>query len=54
MIDLLNLTKITGIATQGREYNSGTEFVKDYKLSYRRDDGVWYFYTEKVNSEKVS
>ena len=54
MIDLLNLTKITGIATQGRQHNRGNEWVKDYKLSYRRDNGTWYFYREKDNSVKVS
>ncbi len=33
-IDLLKLTKITRIATQGREYAGGKEYVKDYKISY--------------------
>ena len=54
MIDLLNLTKITGIATQGRQRNRGNEWVKDYKLSYKRDDGVWDFYREKDNPQMVS
>ena len=45
--DLLNLTKITGIGTQGRQYLGGTEYVRDYKISYRRDGGGWYFYQEK-------
>ena len=56
MIDLLNLTKITGIATQGRQgkKGDGIEKVEDYKLSYRRDGGVWHFYSEKVNLVKVS
>ena len=56
MIDLLNLTKITGIATQGRQgpKKNGNEWVRDYKLSYRRDDGVWHFYRGKDNSVKVS
>ena len=52
-IDLLNLTKITGIATQGRS-RSGNEYAKDYKISYRRDDGIWYFYGGKDQTVKVS
>ena len=54
IIDLLNLTKITGIATQGRYKDKGNEFVKDYKLSYRQDDGEWHFYRVGDNSVKVS
>ena len=53
-IDLLNLTKITGIATQGREYLGGIEYVKDYKISYRRDGGIWYFYQGKDQTVKVN
>ena len=41
-IDLLHLIKITGIATQGREHLGGREYVKDYKIWYRRDGGMWY------------
>ena len=46
-IDLLKLTKITGIATQGRERAGGTEYVKDYKISYSKDSLNWIFYREK-------
>ena len=54
-IDLVNLTKITGIATQGREYNEGTEKVEDYKLSYRKDGGdYWHFYPGKDQDAKVN
>ena len=53
-IDLLNLTKITGIATQGREYRNGREYVRDYKISYRRDGGAWYFYRGKDQTVKVN
>ena len=55
-IDLLKLTKITGIATQGREYNGGTEYVKDYRISYCNDSLNWIFYREKeqpANETKV-
>ena len=52
-IDLLNLTQIIGIATQGGEYN-GAAYAKDYKISYRRDGGVWYFYQEKDETVKVN
>jgi hypothetical protein len=53
-IDLVNLTKITGIATQGRQYNGGIEWVKDYKLSYRKDGGQWHFYRGKDQAVKVN
>ena len=53
-IDLLNLTKITRIATQGREYNGGREIVKDYKISYRKDGGQWHFYRRKDQVVKVN
>ena len=53
-IDLLNLTKITAIATQGREYFNGREYVRDYKVSYRRDGGGWYFYRKKDQTVKVN
>ena len=52
-IDLLNLTQIIGIATQGGEYN-GSAYAKDYKISYTRDGGVWYFYREKNQAVKVN
>jgi hypothetical protein len=51
---LLNLTKITRIATQGREYSGGTEKVENYKLSYRRDGGEWHFYRGKDQAVKVN
>ena len=52
-IDFLNLTKITGIATQGREYNGGREKVENYTISYRKY-GVWYSsYRGKDQAVKV-
>ena len=53
-IDLLNLTKITGIATQGRSYSRGMQYAEDYKISYRRDGGIWYFYGGKDQTVKVN
>ena len=52
-IDLVNLTKITSIATQGRSYSGGREYVEDYKISYRRDGGLWIFYQGKDQTVKV-
>ena len=46
-IDLLNLTIVTGIATQGLEYRNQTRYVKDYKISYSTDSRKWIFYREK-------
>ena len=53
-IDLVNLTKITGIATQGRSYRGGIEHAKDYKISYRRDGGLWILYQGKDQTVKVN
>ena len=53
-IDLLNLTKMTGIATQGRSRSEGREYTKDYKISYRRDGGAWNFYRGKNQTVKAS
>ena len=56
-IDLLKLTYITRIATQGREHNRGQEYVKDYKLSYSKDSLNWIFYRGKdqaSNEPKVN
>ncbi len=55
-IDLLKLTKITRIATQGREYTRGQEYVEDYKISYSEDSLHWIFYRARdqaLNEPKV-
>ena len=46
--------KITRIATQGRELSKARDYVRDYKISYRRDVGVWDFYREKDQNVKVN
>ena len=57
-IDLLNMTTITGIATQGREFGGGTQYVRNYKISYSKDSLNWIFYKEKdlmsTNKTKVN
>ena len=53
-IDLLTLMKITGIATQGRGLSKTRDYVRDYKISYRRDGGVWHFYQEKGQNVTVN
>ena len=53
-IDLLHLTTITKVATQGREYFSGTEFVKTYQISYSYDNRNWMYYREKSFDVKVN
>ena len=52
-IDLLTLTKISRIATQGREHAGGKEWVKYFQISYSRNDGVWNFYQGKTQTEKA-
>ena len=53
-IDLVNLTEITGIATQGRSYSGGKEYAKDYKISYRKDGGEWDFFKKEDKTVKVN
>ena len=53
-IDLVNLTEITGIATQGRSYSGGKEYAKDYKISYRKDGGEWDFFKKEDKTAKVN
>ena len=45
-VDLLVLTNITGIATQGREYNGGNQLVWRYIVSYSKDRRTWNYYKE--------
>ena len=55
-IDLLKLTNITRIATQGREHAGGRQYVEDYKISYSNYSHNWIFYREKdqaANETKV-
>ena len=53
-IDLVNLTEITGVATQGRSYSNGAEYAKDYKISYRKDGGEWDFFKKEDETVKVN
>ena len=57
-IDLVNLTTITGIATQGRHPSRGIEHVTNYKISYSKDSRKWIFCGEKdlmsTNKTKVN
>ena len=46
-VDLLVLTNITGIATQGREYKGGNQVVWRYIVSYSRDGRTWNYYKEE-------
>ena len=50
-INLLKLTIIAKIATQGREYANGTEHVEDYKISYSNDSHNWMFYKDQTSHE---
>ena len=50
-IDLVKLTVITAIAIQPRHPCKGTEYVKDFKISYRKDTrSYWTFCREKEQS----
>ena len=56
-IDLLDLTTITKVATQGRSLSGGTEYVKSYQISYSYDNRDWMYimyYTEKSSNVKVN
>jgi len=39
-------TKITGIATKGREDTGRKQWVSSYSLSYSNDSLIWYYYKE--------
>ena len=56
-IDLLHLTTITKVATQGRELAGGKQFVETYQISYSYDNRKWMYYREnsdvKVNMVKT-
>lgn len=43
-IDLLALKNITRIATQGREYNGGSQFVSKYLVSHSNEGRKWNYY----------
>ena len=54
-IDLVNITKVTGIATQGRsEHLGGREYPRDYKISYSKDGEKWNFFRGKDEAVKVN
>ena len=53
-IDLLHLTTITKVATQGRELAGGKEFVETYQISYSYDNRKWMYYREKSSDVKVN
>lgn len=50
-IDLLKVTKITKVATQGRQYARGIEFVRDYKIRFSVDGVTWIFYKDAAGKE---
>ena len=52
-IDLVNMTKVTGIATQGRGHSGGREYPKDYKISYSKDGEKWNFFRGKDEAVQV-
>ena len=43
-IDLLQNTRLTGLATQGR--NKHVEYVEKYKIKYQREGDMWRKYRE--------
>ena len=53
-IDLLHLTTITKVATQGRELAGGKQFVETYQISYSYDNRKWMYYREKSSDVKVN
>ena len=50
-VDLLAPTKITAIATQGREYNNANQLFRKYILSFSNDGRTWNFYNKDDGSE---
>ena len=53
-VDLLNTTRVSGIATQGRNGRSCSQWVTKYKLKYSEDGQAFKFYRRSGdNSDKV-
>lgn len=59
-IDLGQVTKVTRVATQGRNYSPSwpfgphLQFVTRYKLQYSNDGGNFQYYSEPGGTNKVS
>ena len=43
-VDLLNTTRVSGVATQGRNGHSGSQWVTKYKLKYSEGGQAFKFY----------
>ena len=53
-VDLLNTTRVSGVATQGRNGRSGSQWVTKYKLKYNEGGQAFKFYRRSGdNSDKV-
>ena len=53
-VDLLNTTRVSGIATQGRNGRSSSQWVTKYKLKYSEVRQAFKFYRRSGdNSDKV-
>ena len=53
-VDLLNTTRVSGVATQGRNGCSCNQWVTKYKLKYSEDRQAFKFYRRSGdNSDKV-
>ena len=50
-IDLLTETKLTGIATQGREYNGAKGIFRRYVVSSSKDGRKWIHYNQNDGGE---
>ena len=53
-VDLLNTTRVSGVATQGRNGRSSSQWVTKYKLKYSEVGQAFKFYRRSGdNSDKV-
>ncbi|KAK3754505.1 hypothetical protein QZH41_019346, partial [Actinostola sp. cb2023] len=51
-IDIGRVVNVTKVATQGRPYHQANQYVKKYRLAYKRTDTQWMDYRE-ANTVKV-
>ena len=53
-IDLLDLMRVTHIATQGRTLNGGTEYTEKFKISSSSDSRKWVDYVGEDHPNRTT
>ena len=53
-IDLLDLMRVTQVATQGRTLNGGMEYAKNFKISSSSNGRKWVDYVDEDHPERLT